>query len=279
LGLTYNGAPITTGGGPNNWWNDPRPSPVAGFFNYNFYLSCFRLKMFECPSDDTGTPGAGDPNTGTGIALQQFPDPAVAYPNPASQFETIGFFGSPYNTFPKGRTNYVGVAGANGDMAGVSATDILPAGNVFGLPAGGCDLRRFVGIYCSRNTITLGQITQMDGTSNTLMFGEALGGEGVVRDFAYSWFGCGQLGTKFGLGRGNVACNGVYTSATNGAGWPRFSSRHASGVQFSYGDGSTRTVKFGQTCVRNPASTDWCLLQQLSGKNDGYQLDSSGITE
>jgi hypothetical protein len=235
--------------------------------------------MFECPSDDTGTPGAGDPNTGTGIGLIQYPDPAVMYPNVASQFVSIAFFGSPYNTFPKGRTNYVGVSGANGDMAGVSATDVLPAGNVFGLPAGSCDLRRFVGIYSSRNTITLGQITQMDGTSNTLMFGEALGGEGVVRDFAYSWFGCGHLGTKFGLGRGNVACNGVYNSSTNGAGYPRFSSRHASGVQFSYGDGSTRTVKFGQTCQRNPASTDWCLLQQLSGKNDGYQLDSSGITE
>jgi prepilin-type N-terminal cleavage/methylation domain-containing protein len=273
LGLIYNGdGTIYPAGAPNNWFNDTRPSPVPGFFNYNFYLSNFRLKMFECPSDDSGTPGAGDPNTGVGILLEQYPASVTGYPTPMSQFAVIGFFGAPYNTFPKGRTNYVGVSGANGDLAGVSASDIDAV-------TGPIDLRKYVGIYSSRNTLTLGQLTQMDGTSNTLMFGEGLGGEGVVRDFAWSWFGCGHLGTKFGLGRGQVACNGVYNSSTTGAGWPRFSSRHASGVQFSYGDGSTRTVKFGQTCQRNPASTDWYLLQQLSGKNDGLANDTSGITE
>jgi hypothetical protein len=101
----------------------------------------------------------------------------------------------------------------------------------------------------------------------------------VVRDFAYSWFGCGHLGTKFGLGRGQSATGGVANSSTTGATWTRFSSRHASGVQFAYGDGSTRTVKFGQTCQRNFASNDWYLLQQLSGKNDGFSKDTSSITE
>jgi prepilin-type N-terminal cleavage/methylation domain-containing protein len=267
LGILYNAPTVTTAGGPNNWWNDPRAAPDGSGLPYNFYLSNFRLKMFECPSDDAGT---ADPQTGVGIALEQFP--GGPYPTPNSQFDTIGFFVAPFNTFPKGRSNYVGVSGANGDSSGFSVSDVDQT-------TGPIDLRKYVGVFSSRNTITLGQLTVQDGTSNTLMFGEHIGGEGVVRDFAFSWFGCGHNGTKFGLGRGQVACNGVYTSATTGSGWPRFSSRHASGVQFAYGDGSTRTVKFGNTCQRNFASNDWYILQQLSGRTDGLANDTSGLTE
>jgi hypothetical protein len=284
LGLLYNGQSTVgatptfwTAGGANNWWSDPRPAPAPGWTTlpYNFYLASFRMKMFECPSDDAGIPLQGDPNTGVGIALEQYPANPPAYPTPCSQFATIGFFLPPYTTYPKGRTNYVGVSGANGDGAGFSLTDLDP-----NITPPNIDLRKYVGIFSSRNTLTLGQLTQMDGTSNTLMIGEGIGGDGKIRDFCYSWFGCGHLGTKFGLGRA-IASDGSGSGATGtlGSTWTRFSSRHASGVQFAYGDGSTRTVKFGQTTTRNPASNDWYLLQQLSGKNDGLNNDTSSLTE
>jgi len=270
LSFAYNGAPVTTAGGANNWWNDARSAPDGSGLPYNLYLSNFTLKMFLCPSDDVAS---ATPQTGVGICFVQYPA-TVGATTPVSQFVSIGYFGAPFNTIPLGRTNYLGVSGANGVGASISASDIGPAGNV--------NLGQYVGIMTTRGTLTLGQLTVQDGTSNTLMFGEHIGGEGagpLVHDFMLSWFGCGSLGTKFGLGRGNVPCAGVYSSATTGAGYPRYSSRHTAGVQFAFGDAHVGTVRFGQTCVRNVASADWFLLQQLSGRQDGLNADVSSLYE
>jgi prepilin-type N-terminal cleavage/methylation domain-containing protein len=261
--------PFATSFNNGNWWADPRSAPDGSGLAYNLYLSNFKLKMMLCPSDDAGD---ATPATGVGIALVQYPNPGGGV---QSQFVSIGYFGNaPFNTMPIGKTNYLGVSGANGAGAGISASDIGPAGNV--------NLGQYVGIMTTRGTLTLGQLTVQDGTSNTLMFGEAIGGEGVgplAHDLMYSWFGCGSLGTKFGLGRANVACGGVYNSATTGAGWTRYSARHAAGVQFSYGDAHVGTVRYGDTCIRNIASNDWFLLQQLSGRRDGLQADTSSIVD
>src|SRR5438128_2232865 len=48
LSLIYNGAPVTTGGGVNNWWSDPRSAPDGSGLPYNLYVSNFSLKMFLC---------------------------------------------------------------------------------------------------------------------------------------------------------------------------------------------------------------------------------------
>jgi hypothetical protein len=134
----------------------------------------------------------------------------------------------------------------------------------------------YEGMLTNRSDNTLGQITVQDGTSNTLMFGEGLGGPGIgVRTSAYSWFGAGGLGTGLGLGRANVSWQ------TGGADWWRFSSRHASAVQFCFGDCSTRGVRFGATAWlgSGPASIDWALLQQLAGRKDGYNSDTGSILD
>ena len=87
-------------------------------------------------------------------------------------------------------------------------------------------------------------------------FGEGLGGNGIgARIHVWSWFGVGAMGTGYGLGRGNAPCvddkppplGDVPADDGVGAHWFRFSSRHAGGVQFCFGDGSVRTVKFGDT--------------------------------
>src|SRR5262249_11835842 len=157
------------------------------------------------------------------------------------------------------------------------------------------DWRQWVGIMYNRSTLTLGQVTVQDGTSNTLLFGEGLGGCGTgVRDTAWSWFGVGSMGTAFGLGNSHIPAypqpattaavlNPPATLSTppvagqDGAIWYRFSSRHAAVVQFCYGDVSTRGIRFGATTTSDtsiaPAGvqpntpgnnpSDWAVLQQL----------------
>jgi len=218
-----------------------------------------RLQMLKCPSDTVDDPSTDGCVLATHIANGQI---LAVHP------EDIGGqgFGDIF-----GRTNYTGVAGAAGD------SDVM---NYYS---------SWEGIMCNRSQNTLGQITVQDGTSNTLMFGESLGGPGVgVRLHVYSWFGTGAMGTAYGLGRGsapNTVDNppGLGVTPTPdwyGAHWYRFSSRHAGGVQFCFGDCSVRQVNFGDTIFPSLSPTsDWGLLQQLAGRKDGLNYNASSLLE
>ncbi|HQR09561.1 MAG TPA: DUF1559 domain-containing protein [Gemmatales bacterium] len=212
-----------------------------------------RLKVFVCPSDDMVS---ADLVT---IWLTLYAD----------QGNFPGFQRMAPGDEQLGRSNYLGVAGLGGRF---SFTVYAP--NPLGLtPAptfGG-----YEGIMINRGKVTLGQIAVEDGTSNTLMFGEALGGNGVgIRGSAYSWFGIGGLGVGLGLGRGNTD---AFTGG--GAAYYRFSSRHVTGVQFAFGDASVHTIRFGTTAWLGFGNVgkDWPLLQQLAGRRDGYTNDTSSI--
>ncbi len=248
--IAMGGAPgihLGINNGDANWWT-----------RVNCYtLAQARLKMFQCPSDNLYDDFA------YGIWLSLYAEdgwfPGNSRNTPADHF--------------LGRSNYLGVAGLGGKF---SFTVLAP--NPLGLnppPTFG----GYEGILTNRSQNSLGQLTVQDGTSNTLMFGEGLGGAGIgKRTTVYSWFGVGCLGTGLGLGKGNSD-----SISMGGAEYWRFSSRHAAGVQFAFGDAAVHTVKFGSTAWLGSfaitPSTDWALLQQLAGKNDGYSNDAGAILE
>lgn len=124
------------------------------------------------------------------------------------------------------RTNYVGVAGAMGYI-GHSTWD------------------PWQGVL--RTQSAYGLINIPDGTANTLLFGEALGGTSTgSRDFAFSWMGVGYLPTRWGLPEDSAFLH--------------FSSKHSGVVNFSFADGSVRGIKRGV-----PTN----LFLAVSGLNDG----------
>ena len=238
----------------------PRPAsgpgdvPGAWWLNsVNLNWAQTRLKMFQCPSDQTNE----RPQRGTFVMF---------YANGCTLWGL--YYPVPTGAL-LGRTNYMGVMGGFDNQCG----------SFWG---------QWVGIFTSINgqfdqqfnrhtphdQVTLGQLSVQDGTSNTLMYGEALGRRGVgVSRWSLSWIGCGNLPVAWGLGN------------PNDADWYMFSSRHPATVQFCFGDCSTRGVRRGTTASRrfnfgSPFLTsDWAVLMQLAGRKEGRNADTSALLD
>jgi len=263
-----------TANSPGRWWIGVNPE---------FSLGYTRIKNLNCPSDEVLT--SADTDQGPIITICSPADPSA-------NFNTVGAWLYNDNTVDFGKTNYTGVAGALGN------TSSSPSGS----DCPGINLGQYRGIFYNRSQTKIEEVTAADGTSNTLMFGEGLGGvvPGTLpngtsygrRDYYWSWAGVGALGTKFGLAPGS-APNPAGNGANILGGWNYFSSRHPGpAVLFAYGDGSVRSLRVGATGVRNPIGvgtvtngfpdaimqqSDWCILQQLAGTRDGYGADASKI--
>lgn len=250
------GTPVQAGEG--HWYN----TPVA-----NRVPASTKIKTFYCPSDSLQNED---------VTLRVRIDTSITHYNgiDCAYFNSFVFTVDP--TFlGLGRTNYLGCAGASGR----GTHPILSA---------------FEGIYQNRSKLTLGQLTQQDGTSNTLMFGETFGGPGNgARNNVHTWMGCGMLGTYWGLLKPSdgLPANPIDCStASSVLAWRRFGSFHPSGVQFVMGDGSVRTLRFGQTIeapVTIPTNMktgggpnqDWAILQQMAGRKDGLSASTANLTE
>jgi prepilin-type N-terminal cleavage/methylation domain-containing protein/prepilin-type processing-associated H-X9-DG protein len=217
--------------------------------NQDWTMAQSQLKVFHCPADPTLDETLTGSSHGVAILQHHWGVYAIIY-----------VFNPPADQMPAGRSNYAGVAGACGRDASRADPNSCP-------DVGGADLSKYEGIFTNRSRNGLDRIP--DGTSNTLMFGEGIGGDtapGHSRDFAWSWMGVGTVATKFGLGQPGYP----YGNSLLGTSWSNFSSRHPSGVNFCFADGSVRMLRFGATTQRTPTcSSDWYLLQALAGMADG----------
>jgi prepilin-type N-terminal cleavage/methylation domain-containing protein len=211
--------------------------------NYTGYpkICDARIKTFVCPSDNA------QDGTATGGVIDAY--------------STFG--GSIWidfvNDFPNfghemGASNYIGSAGYLGDGPGATAA-------------------KYKGVYYTNSKTKLTDI--QDGTSNTIGFGESLGGNDIARDFRLSWMGAGAMPTAWGLPVGGTASSKLPDGTTaNPAyiGYYNFSSRHTGIVQFGFCDGSVRSLRKG---ARSGAS--YSLYVAASGANDGVVIDFGQI--
>jgi prepilin-type N-terminal cleavage/methylation domain-containing protein/prepilin-type processing-associated H-X9-DG protein len=149
-----------------------------------------------------------------------------------------------------GRSNYLGVGGAFGV---VPPLDPTPAHAAW-VP--------FTGIYYGSSRTRTTDVT--DGTSNTLAFGEYLGGlfNDGSRSTEPSWMGAGWLATKWGL-------QPIYGPQQNDYHFLQFQSKHPGGaVNFAFADGSVRSIS------QNVA---FKVYIYASGKSDGEVFDHSDL--
>jgi prepilin-type processing-associated H-X9-DG protein len=219
----------------------------------NWTMAQTRIKGFLCPSTDPYQSTKGTAVGATSVHwVQDHPGirgVLLAIPPPLDA--TLG------------RTNYVGVAGA-------ASRGTNPFWS------------RYEGIFTDRSQTRLTDI--LDGTSHTLMYGEAMGGfdrvlqpQGLVDDqpdgllhYSMSWMGVGSIRTRYGMDPANSHLES-------------FSSAHPGVVQFCFADGSVRPLKHGNTAssstpaASTPQSSPWWVLQELAGMRDGGLRDTSGL--
>jgi prepilin-type N-terminal cleavage/methylation domain-containing protein/prepilin-type processing-associated H-X9-DG protein len=231
----YRGFSVLTNNVNSNWWS----------VNPDWTMAHTKIKNFVCPSD-------GFQQTDSVACLHTFYDASHG----SGAGGAVMYYWPGYNAL--GKTNYIGVAGALGRQATTSSPFDGP----------GANLALYEGVFTNRSTTKVEGIS--DGSSNTLMFMESLGGSPTrTPNVQHTWAGSGALGTKWGLDP---------LVQSGGPGWQYFSSAHTGVVNACFGDGSVRSIRPGGTHVRNPASANWWILQSLSGKADGQTRDISQLT-
>ena len=149
-----------------------------------------------------------------------------------------------------GRSNYLGVGGAFGVVQPGDPTPLHAAW----VP--------YTGIYYDNSQTRVADVT--DGTSNTLAFGEYLGGlhNDGSRDMELSWMGAGWCPTKYGL-------EPIYGPQNNDYFSVQFQSKHINGVvNFAFADGSVRAIS---------QSVDFNVYIYASGRADGQVYDPSAL--
>jgi prepilin-type N-terminal cleavage/methylation domain-containing protein/prepilin-type processing-associated H-X9-DG protein len=171
-----------------------------------------KIKVYLCPAD---------PGTRADWIIDG------GFFNTTPPFGWVVFEDSVYNT-PKfgaelGRANYIGVGGAYGNV---------PPGS----PPIKLQWAPYTGIYYANSNTRTTDI--LDGTSNTLAFGEFLGclyNDGS-RNAELSWMGAGWCPTKWGLAP-------IYGPNNNDYYPIMFQSKHTNGiVNFAFADGSVRGI-------------------------------------
>jgi prepilin-type N-terminal cleavage/methylation domain-containing protein len=211
------------------WQNDPQGVALTGWWNnpINELAARTKIKTFLCASDKA------DSNTvGTFITLYQ-----------QGYTFTGGYMPLPRGDY--GRTNFLACAGALGDV-----TDAFWG--------------KYRGAFTNRSSNKIS--TVIDGTSNTIVFLEALGdaaGQGR-RDFSYSWMGGVSMATAWGLPTDPTRAN---------EGWWTATAKHPGFIQVGMGDGSVRNIRRFSGSTTDWYSANWFNFQRLAGGYDGEVIN------
>jgi prepilin-type N-terminal cleavage/methylation domain-containing protein len=194
--------------------------------NGTYYNLAFtRIKTFLCPADNPDTS-----TTGTFIVL---------YADATDSIFTGGYFPG---TSTLGRTNYVPCGGTiGGDQPNMNT--------YWG--------QNYPGLFTNRSGNRLAAV--VDGTANTILFGESLGGTPSPRDFSLCWMGSGIMATAWGL--------------PDPPQWYTYGSMHEMVVQFCFADGSVRRMRKGVGA--SFYTSDWWAYQSVAGFKDGNVVDFS----
>jgi prepilin-type processing-associated H-X9-DG protein len=247
-------------------WDPKQPSGTAAWWanTGNSTMGRSRFKVLECPSANLYAANASE------LVCEQFQininstSTGVNCAGGGCTVETY-LYGASTNL---GLTNYLGVCGSRGSgtMGIINGTEQFDP-----------YYRRYAGIFDNRTQTSIGQIP--DGTSNTLMFGEAIGNDDGSTLYRYTWMSFGAMGTYRGLG-------GPTANAQSPVSWGQFSSRHPGGVLFCFADGSVRSLRregtqpVGTSYNWNNLSSlpaGWFVLQRLAGMSDGETVDPSAL--
>jgi prepilin-type N-terminal cleavage/methylation domain-containing protein len=197
------------------------------------------VKTFECPSDN---PYITIPYQNGGVM-----DAIFTY---AGGINGDYVWDWPNFGHEMGASNYVANAGFLGPDPGDSGNAARTA-----------FANQFIGPYYVNSKTKMTDIA--DGTSNTIAFGETLGGTNSPRDFRLAWFGAGSMPTAYGL--------------PTTPQWYSFGSRHNGIVQFGFCDGSVHGIRTGITGSRTAPTPAWTAWVSASGKSDGLVIDFSQL--
>jgi len=228
---------------PKAQMSNTDPSWIGGgWWSVGSYFNAAQapVKTYLCPSDNPQTSSIGT---------------FVIFYTDANKLRfTGGYFPNPTgNLF--GRTNYAPNAGAIG----------APSVNFYGT---------WLGPFTDISNNKVGAIP--DGTSNTIFFGEILGGAyfnvacnstgTASRDFSAAWMGAGAFPTAWGLPDNP-------RDPAGGPCWYTYGGKHTGVIQFGFGDGSVRSVRKG--IATSFFSADWYAFQRAAGMQDAQVVDFS----
>ncbi|HUR54301.1 MAG TPA: DUF1559 domain-containing protein [Gemmataceae bacterium] len=141
-----------------------------------------------------------------------------------------------------------------GNAADAGRSNYISSCGMFG------ELYPYAGVFGPNSKVKLTDVS--DGTSNTICFGETLGGTATApRQFSLSWMGAGQLPTYWGL--------------PTTPDWYTFGSKHTGVAGFAMCDGSVRQIRTGIPACANTACVNDSraqMFQRMSGRNDGLVI-------
>jgi len=215
----------------------------------NYAASRNRVKTFECPSDNISN---GMDANGVVITFISIVGGGVT---PTGQYTVTDL--NTKGGLP-GLTNYLPSAGTLGRVQGSTAIQAFYA--------------QHEGVFVDEAPNSVTKIT--DGSSNTIFFGEYLGGftgtgTSGSRKMAISWAGSNGFPSYFSMTVPNT--------------WLTFQSNHTNICNFAFGDGSVRPLTTGNTLPQNATDITgntlpaWKTFQSLTGKADGDVITSGVI--